>query len=385
MEPSTRPSNPQWGRPGYGHDWYDRHYNHHHHWHHGWWHRPWRPPYCWGYWWNRYPCLTAFGLTTWAINRTAWAFGYDNYYNPYAAGTTYIDNSVYNYSQPIVMAPGEQSLGGDPNVAPESQIPPDSLTDFDTARQEFYNGNYEAALTSTDEALKDNPNDAVIHEFRALTLFAMEEYQDSAATLYAVLSVGPGWDWTTLVGLYPDVATYTKQLRALESYVGENPDDTSGLFVLSYQYITAGHDEAAATELKRLIKLTPSDPVTIQMLLEVDPDAKLPDPPKEIEPPKPSSAVEAAELEGDWKADRDGRRFNMELRQDGTFSWTYTEGNESQNVTGVWEVDKDGVLAMQMNDQGVMVAQIVPQSGGTIDFYMVGDTQGSPPLNFKKS
>ena len=44
----------------------------------------------------------------------------------------------------------------------------------------------------------------------ALCLFALGRYDESAATLYAVLSVGPGWDWTTLIGLYPDVSTSTR-------------------------------------------------------------------------------------------------------------------------------------------------------------------------------
>jgi hypothetical protein len=31
-----------------------------------------------------------------------------------------------------------------------------------------------------------------------------------------------------------------------------------------------------------------------------------------------------------------------------------------------------------------MVAQILPQGEGKIDFYMIGDTQGAPPLSFVK-
>ena len=45
-------------------------------------------------------------------------------------------------------------------------------------------------------------------------LFAQGKYEQAAAPLYAVLSVGPGWDWTTLSGMYPDVDTYTGQLRS---------------------------------------------------------------------------------------------------------------------------------------------------------------------------
>ena len=282
------------------------------------------------------------------------------------------------------MAPGETTFAGNPMDPPAEDVPEVSLTEFDKARQEFYAGDYPAALSSTDNALRDSPNDAVIHEFRALTLFAMGEYRDSAATLYAVLSVGPGWDWTTMIGLYPDVDTYTKQLRALESYVGDNPDDNAGLLLLSYQYITAGHDDAAATELKRLVQLTPTDPVAIQLLLSVDPEAKLPDPPKEVVPPQPTAEIAKNQLDGSWSATRGNRKFDMDLNEDGTFAWTYTEDGESQKVTGVWGVDEEGILAMEMNDEGVMLAQVLFQDG-KLDFYMLGDTQGAPPLEFAKS
>ena len=58
------------------------------------------------------------------------------------------------------------------------------------------------------------PNDPTLHEFRRLVLFALDRYDEAAAALYAVLSVGPGWDWTTLISLYGDPETYTQQLRA---------------------------------------------------------------------------------------------------------------------------------------------------------------------------
>lgn len=327
--------------------------------------------------------MAGFGLTAWAIHRCGWAFGYIPYVNPYMRATTFVDNSVYNYSQPIVMAPDEDTLAGDPLNVPPADVPAESLTAFDQARQEFYTGNYQAALDSTNDALRENPNDAVIHEFRALTLFALGKYQDAAVTLHAVLSVGPGWDWTTMAGLYPDVATYTDQLRKLEGYVGDNPSNTAGLLVLSYHYITAGHDDAAASQLKRLVKLLPDDPLATQLLLDVDPDAELPEQPKEVLPPKPKSEISEDQVRGSWIAKRGQRNFSMDLQDDGTFAWTYTEGDQSQKVTGIWQIDDEGVLAMEMNDEGVMLAQVLPDNG-ELDFYMLGDTQGSPPLRFIK-
>ena len=259
----------------------------------------------------------------------------------------------------------------------------DSLAAFNKARQEFYAGNYDAALASTDAAIKEMPNDAVIHEFRALTLFALGKYQDAAATLYAVLGVGPGWDWTTMSGLYPNVATYTTQLRRLETYRREHPQNAAACLVVAYHYLTAGHEAAAAKQLSELLKLTPQDPLAAQLLQDVDPDADVPNPPKQIQPPKPKYAIAKADLNGSWSARRGDRGFAMTLEQDGTFSWEYIQGGEAQKVTGVWDVDQNGILAMEMNDEGAMLAQVL-LNNGQLDFYMLGDTQGVAPLKFVK-
>ena len=116
---------------------------------------------------------------------------------------------------------------------------------FDAGRASFKQGNYADALQQTDAALATLPNDTTLHEFRALCLFALGRYDEAAATLYAVLSVGPGWDWTTLIGLYPDVDVYTAQLRALEDYCNANPNSAPARFVLAYHYLTQGHTDAA--------------------------------------------------------------------------------------------------------------------------------------------
>lgn len=365
--------------------WYDRHYYHHHHWHHGHWYGHYYPGSRWNYWWDNYPVLTTFGVTTWAINRVSWAFGYSSYYNPYATGT-YIDNStvVYDYSQPIVMTPDEQSLADDPTEPPEtSEVSDVALSDFDKARVSFFDGNYSEALKQTDAALKKLPNDTVIHEFRALVTFAQGDYAASAATLYAVLSVGPGWDWTTMSGLYPSVDIYTEHLRALEDFCRKNPDNQSARFVLAYHYVTAGHDDAAIKQLTGLVKANPKDEVSKQMLLRLNPDAEIPSLPEPVEPPVPNAPVPPEELQGSWQASREGNQFNMTLKENQEFIWKYSSGDQVQEVRGVWGVDEQGVLALEMNDGGVMLAQTIVD-GNELNFYMLGDTQGTAPLAFKK-
>ena len=93
--------------------------------------------------------------------------------------------------------------------------------------------------------IKETPNVPVVHEFRALALFALKRYDEAAAVEYAVLTAGPGWNWSTLVGLYPDVDTYTRQLRDLEAYVTANPSSPSGRFLLADHYMVEGHNDEA--------------------------------------------------------------------------------------------------------------------------------------------
>ena len=98
-----------------------------------------------------------------------------------------------------------------------------------------------------------------MHEFRALVLFAQKKYKDAAAGTYAVLSVGPGMNWATMSGLYPNVNTYKNQLRALEAYVREQPNASDGRFLLAYHYLVLGYTAPAVKQLESFSKLVPSD------------------------------------------------------------------------------------------------------------------------------
>src|SRR5262249_60147707 len=117
-----------------------------------------------------------------------------------------------------------------PVVVPDYSRPPDLTSTpsepggteqddstFLAARDAFRSGEFARALSLTDLTLQHYPNDPVLHEFRALCLFALGRFDEAAAALYIVLTAGPGWDWATMVGLYSAVDTYTRQPRALEA------------------------------------------------------------------------------------------------------------------------------------------------------------------------
>ena len=213
-----------------------------------------------------YPAAAAFGLSFWAMNQMAYGFGYSNYYNPYYSSPVIIGNGAsLNYSQPLIPDGSFQSTSQ--SVADQTPAVPQPAADaFDQARSDFYNGDYQSALDNVNKALVSMPKDASVNEFRALVLFALGQYQEAAAVIYAVLSVGPGWDWTTLSSLYSATDIYTDQLRKLEAYCRANPKDPASKFLLAYHYITCGHNDAGVRQLKHVLELDPNNPLATQLV-----------------------------------------------------------------------------------------------------------------------
>ena len=240
----------------------------HNGWVHGYWNGHnyagwgWRNPYWGGGWGLGLGLGLGWGLSSWGYGSSLYGMGYLPYDNPYYA-EDYGGGAVaapYNYSQPI-----------DTSTPPADEaVTSPAMTLFDAGRASFQQGNYADALQQADAALAKLPGDTTLHEFRGLCLFALKRYDEAAAALYAVLSVGPGWDWATLVGLYPDVATYTAQLRALEEYCRAHKDSASARFVLVYHYLTQGHVEAAVSILKDVVALKPGDALSTKLLKQLD-------------------------------------------------------------------------------------------------------------------
>ena len=219
----------------------DDRYPWHDDWHHGYWHGNWGN--YWEHMWEQHPVWSAFAVTGWALNTVGYMFGTWGYSNPYYdAG--YSGEMAYDYSEPIVIY-SEPAQAAAPSAAGGSALPPgvsqEALNQFDQARAAFGQGDYKQALELANQALKSMPSDATLHEFTALCFFALGEYRQAAAVLNAVLAVGPGWDWTTMASLYPDVEVYTAQLRKLEDYVKANPTAADARFVLAYHYLTTNH------------------------------------------------------------------------------------------------------------------------------------------------
>jgi tetratricopeptide (TPR) repeat protein len=326
----------------------------------------------------------ATGVGAWGAGSPMYGWGYSGYSNPYSAGGFGAGGvspaggvpqpaaaQASNYSQPISTTA----------APPEQAVATQAASAYDQACAAFKSGDYAQALQLDQQALAQTPNDAALHELLALTYFAQGKYPQAAAPLYAVLSVRPGWDWTTLSGMYPDVDTYTAQLRALEAYVKSNLNSAEARFVLAYQYLAQGHDPEAIAQLKEVVKLQPGDTLSAQIIAAFQPAAGNAPPPGEAAP----SA--AGKLAGTWAATpAQDAKIALTIGDDGAFTWTATgPGKPPMNISGK-STFADGTLTLsaQEGQTGALVGQVAWKDANDFTFRLVGGPSNDPGLKFAR-
>src|SRR5262249_46691991 len=145
------------------------------------------PLYAYSYGMSSYfPTWGAYDYSSWGLESVATPWLYDGYSNPYTtpetqtiivqqpvpvpvgteAAASPVPTVAYDYSKPI----GVTGPPPEPNAVDTAQ---DALT---AARESFKAGDYAGALALTEQALAQTPNDPIMHEFRALVLFALKRY-----------------------------------------------------------------------------------------------------------------------------------------------------------------------------------------------------------------
>jgi tetratricopeptide (TPR) repeat protein len=337
---------------------------------------------------------------------TLYSYGYLPYTNPYAVTTT--TGAAFDYSQPISTV----------SAAPAQSALDESLALFSAARDSFKAGNVGTALQQADSALTRNPQDTSLHEFRALCLFALGRYEEAAAPLYAVLSVGPGWDWPTLASLYPNVDVYTAQLRTLEAYVKAHPQSSAGRFLLAYHYMTTGHGDFAVSQLKELAPLLPNagssatapgaipsapaprDTPAAPIPGVIPPAPALRDTPAAGGAPAPiapgaapdaagedakTAPPEGATIEGTWTAKPAAdASIVLKIQPDGAFDWQYTAKGQSRDFAGT-STFGNGILTLAPDKpMPPMVGRVTWTDANHMTFRIVGEGPGPHGLSFSK-
>ena len=109
------------------------------------------------------------------------------------------------------------------------------MRQFDAARQSFKQGNYPAAQSQVETAIQLMPDDAVLHEFRALCLFAQKNTTRRRASSTPCWPLVPAGTRAPCRRSIPARMSTQSSLRALKAYLTKNPNSAAGHFVLAYQ------------------------------------------------------------------------------------------------------------------------------------------------------
>ncbi len=331
------------------------------------------------------------GVGAWGMGSPMYGWGYSNYNNAYyglpqmnsgqlAAPTQARMADAFDYSQPISTTA----------AAPAAPVTSKATATFDQAREAFRQGNYALAVQLDQQALGQMPNDPNIHQFLALGQFAQGQYDQAAAPIYAVLTIGPGWNWTTLISSYSEADTYTQQIRALEAYVRANPQSAPAHFVLAYHYLTQGHNDAAAKQFEAAAGLQPSDKLSAQLAAQLQPPASQ-QPATEAAAPATTTASAApapqGKLAGRWAATpAKDARVALAIDDNSGFTWAVsTAGKPDKTITGK-STYANGVLTLAGQDQqlGALAGQVAWQDDNHMTFRVLGAPSDDPGLKFER-
>ena len=242
----------------------------------------------------------------------------------------------------------------------------------EASRVAFKQGDYLSALNKVDEAIAYETGDPALQ----------------AGVLNPVLASGPGWDWATMIGLYPNSDVYTNQLRKLESYVSASPDSADSHFVLGYHYMVGGFLEQAFQMFDRVTQLQPADSVARQLRNLAYNSLPNPEEEESITDPVEETAevviVEPEALYGTWRSQSaEGKAIDLALTEEGGFSWKYEGAADSEVLSGEWSIDDDGFLVLADEDVQ-LVGEISLEGDHTMRFVLVGGPEGDPGLVFER-
>lgn len=387
-------------------------HNYDSYWHHGFWGGG---KWGWGNWGEP---MGIWSFTRWSFGPIYYVSGYGQFRNPFLAGQPVPLKPFLDYGKPIEDLPDDEepaarSASSEPPAAsagndatqenpqeilnylvrsPEEKA---GLKSFDAAGDAFRKKNYEVALEKTDEALEQLPYDSQIHEFRALVLFARGDYPQAAATVYAVLAVSPGWDWTTLSGRYEDQEEYARHLRQLEAFHKQNPDSAVASFLRGYHYTTCRHTEAAVKHMQNAAKLLPDDLLIPRLAILIagaqekstasTPAAATSSPPaargKSPDPNVPPMTKE--KLVGKWQAFQGGTTgISLTLRDDQQFLWQATRDGKTRTIAGPYALE--GYAIFLYGGSGTLIGALQQTKSKSFTFTLLDNAPADPGIEFAR-
>jgi hypothetical protein len=285
-------------------------------------------------------------------------------------------------------------------------------------------------LREITQAIADMPSSDDVHEFHGLVLFAMGDYQKAAAVAHTALDAGPGWNWGVVQTFYPSTDLYTQQLRGLEHYITEHPNQAAPRFLLGYQYLLLGHLNAARRQFDRVVALEPRDQLAKNIVAGLahapgmtqqnqpqtvpstpsgppsgpsggtpgtqgpgnagptgpaGPSGTATPPPPQPANPSGNPAATAAGLNGSWKSSpAPGVTIEATLQPDKHFTWKFTEGGQTKSFTGTYALQGDNLVLTRDEDGQKMDGTVTMNGDKGFRFRLRNTDPQDPGLDFSK-
>ncbi len=189
-------------------------------------------------------------------------------------------------------------------------------------------------------------------------------------------------DWTTMSSLYGNTADYQTQLRKLEQFCRMNPTDASAYFVLAYQYLVIGSQEAAVDALKVVVKNQPKDATAKRMLDSLAPPAQ----PATAAPAANVAGADApqTDLVGNWRAKSGNTTIDLGITEDSQFTWKALQaGKPAADLKGQLTSTSDEIVLDSAN-QGAMSGTVKSLGPDNWQFALSGAPPSDPGLSFER-
>ena len=219
-------------------------------------------------------CVTAGMLTAFSTAEACHRGG--GYYGGYR-------QSAY-YAQPVYVSPRYVVPAYSPVVYPvqvvaSSPAQPSTASLVAQAKQMLKARDYAVAQQAITVALQREPKNAALLQLKSLISFAQSDYQQSAATAYAALTLGRAFDWNVIRQLYPSPAEYTEQYHQLAAVAKEKPEHAQLQFLLAYHHLVLGHQHEGRMALQQAQKSLPQDKLIPMLLSQLPKEAPTEDVP----------------------------------------------------------------------------------------------------------
>jgi len=145
----------------------------------------------------------------------------------------------------------------------------------------------------------------------------------------------------------------------------------------------AANNDQAATQLKEVVRLSPRDQLSAQLLAGLS-GTKAALPAASAQPTAPAPPIQAGRPGGRLDGEPpEGASFAFNLSPDTTYRWQFTQNGKTQQFSGTYSL-ADNLLILKSGGNPTMIGQITMIDPNHFNFKLVGTNPNDPGMTFGK-